>query len=209
MLRLARGDFHELIDGELDVLVGGTLRGEDEGAVKSLAKAVVDALPRPDPAECCPFDDEMAGAAREANDDIFVFGELDQGLVVDGIDIAATEGRNRHGLGFREGRHARGRRGLFPQLFRPQAVDPFAELFAHRLNDRGSLNRDGDVVDEVDQHGEAHDRQNHAQCDGQMRDKGGLVRPTDRPQHEQAVDERGHKGAEDYLGCRVLHKRPE
>ena len=49
--------------------------------------------------------------------------------------------------------------------------------------------RGRDVMDEIDQHRDARESEQHAEGDGEMRHEAGALDASDRAQDEQAIDE--------------------
>ncbi len=90
-------------------------------------------------------------------------------------------------------------------LFREQAVDPVDQFGVDPRDDLVGLDRNGDVMDEIDQHPQADDREQHPDGHRQVGDEDDLFGTADGAQDEQAIHEGGDERAEHHLvgACRA------
>ena len=94
----------------------------------------------------------------------------------------------------------------FADLFRKKTVDAVDEIRPDPRDDLVGLDGNRDVMDEVDEHAEAREREEHAERDRQMGDEGDFVCAADGAQNEQAVEERRDESAEHELVGGVAHE---
>ncbi len=188
-------------------------------AVKLLRQFVAQLRARPDLGHDRALGDEISRASPEPDEEVCARGEFDQVLVCDRLDVAAMPGKKRACFAFKLRRQlapasARAFARALLRLFRIEAIEPGLQLFRDAADD--GLGQDGgrDVMDEINQEPDTGDTQEQAAGDREKRDKADRVRPANRPQNEQAIEEGGNKNPEHDLGAAVVHEiaqeaRPE
>jgi hypothetical protein len=155
------------------------------------------------------------GPKLDPEDQVFGGRELLELSDIDGLDVAVAGRTDRPGFPVEVGRNTRvtrprrlaRRHGV--EVVREDVVDVSHQFFPHARDDVVRLDRKGDVMDEVDQDPYAHHREQDAHRHREVRHEDGLFRAPDGAEHEQAVEEGGHEGAEHDLVRRIAHEVAE
>ena len=159
-------------------------------------------------------DDEISRTDGEPPYELIPLRQIQQDVEVDHLQIAAAIGLDRAAIGRRRGWQgiARGlsidRRSILRS--RHEVTDEGGlELASKSGNHDRGLQRQGGVVDEVDQHGEAEKGERERSAHANLRHEDVLLHRTNRPQNHQAVGESPDEGPQDELVAPILHEIAE
>ena len=161
-------------------------------------------------------DDEVSGPVVEANDRVGARGDVDQLGVADELQVAAGVGGHdtpRSSMSFKSSGTDR------PATSRVAAivigivggelgVDGVHEVAGDAGDHLGQLDRLGDVMDEVDEHGEVDEQQGLGDGDRQVRHEIAVGIAGDRDEGQHRVDERAHEDAQRHLIADVADEVP-
>ena len=148
-------------------------------ALASARRHLAGRAPRPDRRERPAGDDEVTGPVVEADDGICAVGDLDELGVADELQVPARVGGHRAALSSMQ-RSSSAQICRCPRLRRAPGlrarrrelgVDGASQVAGDAGDDLGQLDRLGDVVDEVDEHGEVDEQQRFGDGDRQVGDE--------------------------------------
>ena len=208
----ADGHFDQFVDHALDVLPRGAAGADQQTGIDGSDVVVVD---RPANGRHGSADgDEVSRASLQTHDGVAVRHNLHQAFDIDRLDIAVA-------IGFDEGRIlvVEGDVGLFVlfgrivglvELFGKEPFDGVFKFGSDRANDRLSLDRRRDMIDEVNEHRQAGESPEQSHCDRQMGSKERSVSfVLNRTQNDKTVQARAEKQRERDLRDVVIEKRPQ
>ncbi len=199
--RLQR-DVHDLQDPELDVQRHRARRADVEGVERGRLQRGRRPIRRRDLEEGRPLHDKLSHGAVDAHHGVSRPRGGQQAGFIDGADVARPHREHRHPARDRSGDVVRPRRRTVEGPGE-DLVDDALGLAGDPVHDVAGLDPGGHVVDEVQQAGQAGDRQ-HDREDHRDRGDERLRLAPDRRQGQQAVGERADEQAERGLAHPVL-----
>jgi len=185
--RGAQRDLHQLVDAERHVLAEGPVRADDVRPAQRLAD-VRGRLRRPDRGEPVPAHDEVPGPVLQVDHRVRLGGQPDQALVPDELHVPADRGEAARRPPPRPGPSASAAVGpafgcgsLFPL---PCSSIRLGQVGGDARDHLGQLDRDGRVMDEVDEHGQVDDHQPERDRHADVRHELAVRPDPDRGQHQ-------------------------